>query len=109
MRGQVVRAEVSFRLDDAAQPVATHEIFSQQLARDHGGVAVVETSRELAHGGSIPYSARLVDYVKRARTVFDIEIDALRQTRARLDATFAAAVGPIAAPLGHHKKSIPPR
>lgn len=33
-----------------------------------------------------------MDYVKYARTVFDIEIDALRQTRARLDAQFARAV-----------------
>ena len=33
-----------------------------------------------------------MDYVKRARIVFDIEIDALRQTRARLDGNFSAAV-----------------
>ena len=37
-----------------------------------------------------------MDYVKHARTVFDIEIDALRQTRARLDGSFSAAVELIA-------------
>lgn len=33
-----------------------------------------------------------MDYVKRAKTVFDIEIDALRRTRARLDENFSRAV-----------------
>ncbi len=36
-----------------------------------------------------------MDYVKRARIVFDIEIDALRRTRARLDKNFSAAVNLI--------------
>src|ERR1041385_7967810 len=36
-----------------------------------------------------------MDFIKRAQTVFDIEIDALRQTRARLDDSFATAVNLI--------------
>ena len=31
-----------------------------------------------------------MSYVKLAKSVFDIEIDGLRQTRARLDASFSA-------------------
>jgi arabinose-5-phosphate isomerase len=40
-----------------------------------------------------------MDFIKRARTVFDIEIDALRQTRARLDDNFSAAVELIVSTL----------
>ncbi len=47
-----------------------------------------------------------MDYVKRAKTVFDIEIDALRQTRARLDEHFAAAVELIVAALRNRNKVI---
>ena len=47
-----------------------------------------------------------MDYIKRARTVFDIEIDALRQTRARLDEKFAEAVELIVAALRHRNKVI---
>jgi arabinose-5-phosphate isomerase len=47
-----------------------------------------------------------MNYVKHARTVFDIEIDALRQTRARLDASFSAAVEMIVAALRNRGKVI---
>jgi len=47
-----------------------------------------------------------MDYIKRARTVFDIEIDALRQTRARLDENFAEAVELIVAALRSRNKVI---
>ncbi len=47
-----------------------------------------------------------MDYVKRAKTVFDIEIDALRQTRARLNEHFAAAVELIVAALRNRNKVI---
>jgi len=47
-----------------------------------------------------------MDYVKRAKTVFDIEIDALRRTRARLDAGVAAAVGAIVEALRYRGKVI---
>jgi arabinose-5-phosphate isomerase len=83
-----------------------NEIFSEQIARDDDRVAGVKTSRELAHGRSIPYSARLVDYVKRARNVFDIEIDALRSTRARLNSDLSAAVEAIVESLRYRGKVI---
>jgi arabinose-5-phosphate isomerase len=47
-----------------------------------------------------------VDYVKRARNVFDIEIDALRRTRARLDASLSAAVNAIVEALRYRGKVI---
>ena len=47
-----------------------------------------------------------MSYVKLARTVFDIEIDALRQTRARLDASFSAAVDLIVKALRSKGKII---
>ncbi|HUK83485.1 MAG TPA: KpsF/GutQ family sugar-phosphate isomerase [Verrucomicrobiae bacterium] len=47
-----------------------------------------------------------MDYVKRAKTVFDIEIDALRQTRARLDESFVAAVNIIVESLRSKGKVI---
>ena len=47
-----------------------------------------------------------MDYIKRARNVFDIEIDALRQTRARLDKSFSAAVDLIVGALRNHNKII---
>jgi len=47
-----------------------------------------------------------MDYVKHARTVFDIEIDALRQTRARLDGGFSMAVELISAALQNKGKII---
>jgi arabinose-5-phosphate isomerase len=47
-----------------------------------------------------------MDYVKRARTIFDIEIDALRQTRARLDENFSTAVDLIAKALRNKGKLI---
>ena len=50
--------------------------------------------------------ANFMDYVKHARTVFDIEIDALRQTRARLDGGFSAAVELITETLQNKGKVI---
>ena len=47
-----------------------------------------------------------MSHVKLARTVFDIEIDGLRQTRARLDATFSAAVDLIVKALRNKGKLI---
>ena len=47
-----------------------------------------------------------MDYVKHARTVFDIEIDALRQTRARLDGGFSTAVELISTALQNKVKVI---
>ncbi len=47
-----------------------------------------------------------MDYVKRARNVFDIEIDALRETRARLDKNFSAAVELIVSCLTNKGKVI---
>src|SRR5258706_6114240 len=47
-----------------------------------------------------------MDYVKRARTVCDIEIDALRQTRARLDRHFSEAVVMICACLRARGKVV---
>jgi len=47
-----------------------------------------------------------MDYVKRAKTIFDIEIDALRQTRARLDESFSAAVDLIVKALRNKGKVI---
>ena len=47
-----------------------------------------------------------MNYVTLAKTVFDIEIDALRQTRARLDATFATAVDLIVKALRNKGKII---
>ena len=47
-----------------------------------------------------------MNYIQHARTVFDIEIDALRQTRARLDGGFSAAVDLLVATLRKHGKVI---
>ena len=47
-----------------------------------------------------------MDFIKRARNVFDIEIDALRQTRARLDDSFVAAVDLIIESLRNKGKVI---
>ena len=47
-----------------------------------------------------------MNYIQHARTVFDIEIDALRQTRARLDGGFSAAVELLVATLRKHGKVI---
>ncbi|MEI6084984.1 MAG: KpsF/GutQ family sugar-phosphate isomerase [Verrucomicrobiota bacterium] len=47
-----------------------------------------------------------MDFVKRAKTVLDIEIDALRQTRARLDRNFSAAVDLIVTTLRNRGKLI---
>ena len=47
-----------------------------------------------------------MDYTQHARAVFEIEIDALRQTRARLDGAFSAAVELIAITLSHKGKVI---
>jgi arabinose-5-phosphate isomerase len=47
-----------------------------------------------------------MDYIKRAKRIFDIEIDALRQTRTRLDANFSAAVNLIIETLRHRGKII---
>jgi arabinose-5-phosphate isomerase len=47
-----------------------------------------------------------VNHVTRARNVFDIEIDALRRTRARLDANLSAAVGAIVEALRYRGKVI---
>ena len=51
-------------------------------------------------------TANFMNYVKHARTVFDIEIDALRQTRARLDGGFSAAVDLLVAALRKRGKVI---
>jgi arabinose-5-phosphate isomerase len=47
-----------------------------------------------------------MDYVKRAKSIFDIEIDALRQTRARLDESFSTAVDLIVKALRNKGKVI---
>jgi len=47
-----------------------------------------------------------MNFVTRAKSVFDVEIAALRQTRARLDAGFSAAVELIVATLANHGKVI---
>ena len=47
-----------------------------------------------------------MDFVQHARTVFDLEIDALRQTRARLDKNFSTAVELIVATLRARGKVI---
>lgn len=47
-----------------------------------------------------------MSYVQLAKTVFDLEIDGLRQTRARLDASFARAVEVIVKCLGNHGKVV---
>jgi arabinose-5-phosphate isomerase len=47
-----------------------------------------------------------MDHIKRARKVFDIEIDALRRTRARLDSDFTAAVDLIVETLRRRGKII---
>jgi arabinose-5-phosphate isomerase len=47
-----------------------------------------------------------MSHVKLARTVFDIEIDGLRQTRARLDASFSEAVDLIVRALRNKGKII---
>ena len=47
-----------------------------------------------------------MDYVKRAKTVFDLEIDALRRTRARLDRQLPAAVEAIVEALHYRGKVI---
>ena len=47
-----------------------------------------------------------MNFIQHARTVFDIEIDALRRTRAQLDASFAAAVELIAATVRNRGKVI---
>src|SRR5690242_7769417 len=47
-----------------------------------------------------------MNYVKRARNVLDIEIDALRQTRAQLDESFSSAVELIVATLRNKGKVI---
>ena len=47
-----------------------------------------------------------MDYTQHARAVFEIEIDALRQTRARLDGAFSSAVELIAATLNNKGKVI---
>lgn len=46
-----------------------------------------------------------MDYVKRAKTIFDIEIDALKQTRAQLGGDFSAAVDLIVKLL-HNKGKV---
>jgi arabinose-5-phosphate isomerase len=106
MRRLVVRAEVGFGLNDAANAVAVDEKVAEQFAGDGGGVARVELPGELAHGGRIPYSARLVNHVRHAKKVFDIELDALRQTRARLDRHFAEAVELVVGALRTSNKVI---
>jgi arabinose-5-phosphate isomerase len=50
--------------------------------------------------------ACFMDYVKRAKDVFDIEIDALRRTRARLDEQFCAVVDLIVKTLQNKGKLI---
>ncbi len=47
-----------------------------------------------------------MNYVKRAREVFDIELDALRQTRARLDKNFSTAVDIVVASVRNKGKVI---
>ncbi|HVM61605.1 MAG TPA: KpsF/GutQ family sugar-phosphate isomerase [Verrucomicrobiae bacterium] len=47
-----------------------------------------------------------MNYVTLAKTVFDIEIDGLRQTRACLDANFSRAVDAIAKCLANHGKVV---
>lgn len=47
-----------------------------------------------------------MSYVQLAKTVFDLEIDGLRQTRARLDASFAKAVEAIVKCLGNRGKVV---
>jgi arabinose-5-phosphate isomerase len=47
-----------------------------------------------------------MSYVQLAKTVFDLEIDGLRQTRARLDASFAKAVEVIVKCLGNRGKVV---
>ncbi len=47
-----------------------------------------------------------MDYVKRAKTIFDIEIDALKQTRAQLGGDFSAAVDLIAKVLRNKGKLV---
>ena len=47
-----------------------------------------------------------MDYVKRAKTIFDIEIDALRQTRAQLDESFSTGVDLIVKALRSKGKVI---
>jgi arabinose-5-phosphate isomerase len=47
-----------------------------------------------------------MNHVKRAREVFDIELDAMRQTRARLNADFAAAVELVVASVRNKGKVI---
>jgi arabinose-5-phosphate isomerase len=47
-----------------------------------------------------------MDYIKRARNVFDIEIDALRQTRARIDDQFALAIDLVVGSLRNKGKVI---
>ena len=47
-----------------------------------------------------------MSYVKLAKTVFDIEIDGLRRTRARLDKSFSRAVETIVKCLRNHGKVV---
>src|SRR6266436_2130151 len=47
-----------------------------------------------------------MSYVKLAKTVFDIEIDGLRRTRARLDKSFSKAVETIVKCLRNHGKVV---
>jgi arabinose-5-phosphate isomerase len=47
-----------------------------------------------------------MSYIKLAKTVFDIEIDGLRQTRARLDENFSKAVEAIVKCLRNHGKVV---
>ena len=74
-----------------------------------GGIVNFNQRTTLANTTGFAY-ARVrkgsMDYIQHARTVFDIEIDALRQTRARLDGDFSAAVDLIAAALSNKGKVI---
>ena len=47
-----------------------------------------------------------MNYIKLAKTVFDIEIDGLRQTRACLDENFSRAVEAIVKCLGNRGKVV---
>src|SRR5439155_17921787 len=74
---------------------------SIESASGHSHGVTTQRAAPLANTQGFPYSMPpgSMDFIKRARTVFDIEIDALRQTRARLDDNFSAAVELIVSTL----------
>src|SRR5207244_1614958 len=66
MRRAIMWAEVRFRLDDAPDACAVHEILSEQLARDDDCVAVVEVASQFSHR-SLACDCAIVSFIRAER------------------------------------------